>query len=402
MSSDYTPSPEVLQKYAEVLVNFALNSGEGVQKGEVVELGVSDVAKQMIRPLQNEVLKSGGHPMIRILPTGNDKDFYELANEEQLTFFPEKYLQAKVDLVDHRLVVYADPDPFELKDVDPAKIMKARDARKPYRDWLVAKEVAGNYTWTIGLWGVPAKAAEVGLSYEEYWEQIIKACFLDQDDPVAEWRQIQRQQEDIKSKLNQLEIDHLVVEGEDVQLTVKLGANRIWQGGSGRNIPSFEFFTSPDWRGVEGWIRFNQPVYRYGQMMKDVYLKFEKGVVAEAHAKVGQQLLDQMLKSPNADKAGEFSLTDKRMSRISHVMAETLYDENIGGPYGNTHLALGLAYKDCYRGDKSKVSDKEWEEMGYNNSPEHTDIVSTTDRTVTAHLVNGDQKVIYKDGQFVL
>ena len=83
-------------------------------------------------------------------------------------------------------------------------------------------------------------------------------------------------------------------------------------------------------------------------------------------------------------------------------MAETLFDENIGGPFGNTHIAVGMAYKDCYKGDASKVKDKEWKEMGYNNSSVHTDIVSTTDRTVTATLTNGKKMVIYENGQFVL
>ena len=32
----------------------------------------------------------------------------------------------------------------------------------------------------------------------------------------------------------------------------------------------------------------------------------------------------------------------------------------------------------------------------------HTDIVSTTRRTVTASLRGGEQRVIYRDGEFVL
>jgi len=81
-------------------------------------------------------------------------------------------------------------------------------------------------------------------------------------------------------------------------------------------------------------------------------------------------------------------------------MAETLFDENVGGPFGNTHLAVGKAYKDCYRGDPSTISKKQWEKMGFNDSAEHTDIVSTTDRTVTAHLTDGSQKIIYEKGMF--
>lgn len=401
-ATEYVPSQEIVHKYAQVLVNFALNSGQGVKAGEVVQCLVPDVAKALGLELQNVILEAGAHPMIKLLPTGFDKDFYTRANDEQLTFFPTEYMKARVATIDHSIGIIADVDPLELSQVDPAKITKARDARYPYRQWLNEKETQGKFTWTLALWGVAAKAQEVGLSLEEYWDQISTACFLDQDDPIAEWKKITAMQVDIKAKLNALEIEYVDVKGPDVELQLKLGANRIWQGGSGRNIPSFEFFTSPDWRGTNGWIKFNQPLYRYGNVLKDIFLRFKDGIVVEAKAEQGEELLQQLLKSKNANKVGEFSLTDKRMSRITHIMAETLFDENIGGPFGNTHLAIGMAYKDCYRGDASQLTKAQWEEYGYNDSPEHTDIISTTDRTVTATLTDGSTKVIYQDGRFVI
>lgn len=398
----YQPSQTILNKYAKVLVNFALNSGKGVKRGEVVQIAVPDIAKPLALELRNEVLKAGAHPMLRLLPTGFGKDFYELANESQLTFFPGDYIQERVKLIDHSIGIIADPFPFELKDTDPKKIVLARDSQKAYRDWLNAKENKGKFTWTVALWGVEAKAKEVGLSMEEYWQQIIKACYLDKKDPIAEWRKTASLQAKIIKKLDDLEIDSIHIKGNDADLHVGIGADRIWMGGSGRNIPSFEIFTSPDWRRVNGWISFNQPVYRYGNVLSGVRLEFKKGLVVKATAKKGQKLLDSMLKSKNADKAGEISLTDTRMSRITHVMAETLFDENIGGPFGNTHLAIGMAYKDCFRGDQSKLSKKEWDKRGFNDSAEHTDIVSTTDRDVTATLQDGSQLRIYSKGKFVL
>lgn len=400
MPSAYVPSTNILEKYAQVLVNFALNSGQGVKAGEVVELLVPDVAALLLAPLQKAVLQSGAHPMVRVLPTGLNKDFFTYANQEQLTFFPHQYQKARVDLVDHSVAIIADPDPFELAKIDPAKITTARDARQQIREWKIAKEIAGDYTWTCGLWGLEVKATEVGLSLEEYWQQIIKACFLDKADPVQAWHDYFLEQIVIKEKLNSLQINFLKVQGVDADLKVSLGADRSWAAGSGRNIPSFEFFTSPDWRGVEGWIRFNQPLYRYGNVLKDIELTFENGIITKAHASQGNQLLQQLLKSNNANKVGEFSLTDKRHSPITHIMAETLYDENIGGPFGNTHLAIGMAYKDCYRGDPAELSDQDWADKGFNNSPEHTDIISTTDRTVTATLADGSEVVLYANGMF--
>src|SRR5688572_26714723 len=98
----YQPSQEVLEKYAQVLINFALNSGEGVKPGEVVQCVVPDIAKPLALALQNTILKAGAHPITRITPTGFEKDFYQLANDEQLTFFPKDYMRARVDLIDHQ------------------------------------------------------------------------------------------------------------------------------------------------------------------------------------------------------------------------------------------------------------------------------------------------------------
>jgi aminopeptidase len=131
-------------------------------------------------------------------------------------------------------------------------------------------------------------------------------------------------------------------------------------------------------------------------------LKFEKGKVVHAEAKEGENILKEMIASENADKIGEFSLTDFRLSKIDRFMAETLFDENFGGKFGNTHIALGNAYKDSYPGDPSKVKKESWAEMGYNESVIHTDIISSENRVVTAELENGEKIVIYKDGMFVI
>ena len=402
MKPGYTPSKKVLENYAKLLVTFALGGGAGMKKGDVVQLAVPDVAMPLALALQNAVLTAGGHPLVKIIPSNFDRDFYTYANDEQLTFFPEDYLQDKAKMLDHSISIIADINPTELADVDPRRIMKSREAKYPFREWLFAKEHRKEFSWTIGLWGTQAKADIVGLSLEDYWKQIIHACYLDAKDPISEWRKLTQLQRDIKEKLNALEIEYVTIKGADVDLKIAIGAERSWKTGSGCNIPSFEHFTSPDWRGTEGWIKFNQPLYRYGNIIEGIQLEFEKGRVVSASAKKGEKTLKDMLATKNADKLGEFSLTDKRLSRITHPMAETLYDENIGGPFGNTHVAVGMAYKDCYKGETSKVTQKEWEEMGYNNSSVHTDIVSTTDRTVTAHLVDGTELVIYKGGLFVL
>ena len=81
-------------------------------------------------------------------------------------------------------------------------------------------------------------------------------------------------------------------------------------------------------------------------------------------------------------------------------MAETLYDENFGGPYGNTHIAIGSAYRDTYLGNIKKMTDKDFTNLGFNDSSVHTDIISTENRVVTATLKSGKKIILYRDGQF--
>lgn len=400
--TNYTPPKKILEKYAKVLINFALNNGAGIKTGEIVQIAVPDIAKPLAKELYITALKSGAHPIVRLIPTGFERDFFTHASKDQLTHFPKKFLEAKAELLDHVVSIIADPDPNELKGIDSKKIMLSRETQYPYREWLFAKEHKKQFSWTIGLWGTQAKADIVGLSLKEYWNQIIQACFLDKEDPVAEWKKLTKMQRDIKDTLNALDIESVHVFGADVDLNIKIGADRAWKTGSGCNIPSFEHFTSPDWRGTNGWIKFNQPLYRYGNVIEGISLEFKDGLVTKATAKKGKKVLLDMIATKNADKIGEFSLTDNRFSRITHPMAETLFDENIGGPFGNTHIALGMAYKDCCKGDPSLMTDVECESRGYNNSSVHTDIVSTTDRTVIATLQDGSKKIIYQNGQFTV
>lgn len=398
----YTPSKKVLEKYADVLINFALWSGKGIKKGDTVTLLVSESAKPFLKPLILAVLKSGGHPVTKFFPEGLSRDFYNNASDEQIKYAPKNELLGRVKDTTHSVGVISTYDKHSLKGVDPKKIMLANKSRKFYMDARTDKENKGKLTWTLALYGTEAMAKEAGMSLKSYWDQIIKACYLDYSKPVKKWEQIYKKMYSYKNKLDKLKIEKLHVLGKDVDLEVKLGKGRIWKTGSGRNIPSFEHFISPDWRGTNGWIRFNQPLYRYGNLITGIELVFKNGKVIKSKARKNQKILREMIATKNADKIGEFSLTDKRFSRITKFMAETLYDENMGGKYGNTHLALGMSYKDNYPGDPSKVKRETWKKLGYNDSVVHTDIISTTDRTVTATLPGGKEKVIYKNGSFTL
>ena len=390
------------------MVQYALNNGQGINKGDTVFLVGQECAKGLFVAIAQEIYLAGGNLITNYQPN-NTRDTslarFLLANgtDEQIAFFAKPYWQGLVDAADHILFIISEPDIHYLEGLPSAKISLMNSARAPYMKMREKKEQEGKLSWSLCLYGTQSMADEAGLSLEEYWEQIIEACYLREDNPVNKWKLVQMEIEEIKNKLDALEIDKLHIKGEDVDLEIQIGEDRKWLSGGGKNIPSFEIFTSPDWRGTKGKIRFNQPLYYSGKRIAGVSLTFENGLVIASSATENEDALKEMIGQENADKVGEFSLTDKRHSRISKFMATTLFDENMGGQYGNTHIALGNAYKDTFTGEMSDVTDEQWAEMGYNSCPKvHTDIISTSNRTVTASLRNGAEKIIYKDGQFVL
>jgi len=398
----FIPDKKILENYAKVLIDFALGKGKGIKGKQVVYLQYDAEALPLALVVYKRILEKGAYPMVKSIDESFQKVMFENARDHQLKFFPKQYTRTLVDTIDHRIYLIAPTDPFLLKDIDPKKIIIANSEKKMLRKWLFEKEDQGKLTWTLCLYGTEGMARETGLSIKEFWRQIINACYLESDDPIATWKSTFRQIDDLKKKLNFLPVEKYHMISDKTDLYIKLGEKRIWQGGGGVNIPSFEIFTSPDWRGANGKIFFNFPLYRYGNIIKNIYLEFKDGVVIKAQADQNEGLLKTMIAQKNADKIGEFSLTDIRFSKISSFMANTLYDENFGGQFGNSHLAVGTSYHDCYNGDIKKMTEKDWEYLGFNESVEHCDIINTNDKTVEAILKDGSKKIIYKSGQFVL
>ena len=191
----YEVAHSYLERYADLLINFALGSGEGIGRGDVVLVRSPDSAKPLYAEVCRAVWRAGGNVIANYAPDDDHnlnltRDFYELADERQLAFFPEKYWRGLIDQIDHLVYLHAVADPHALRDVEPAKIFARQSAHAPLVEWQTAKESEGRFTWTIGAYATEAIAAEAGLSLEDYWDQIIKACFLDHPDPKARWRQV--------------------------------------------------------------------------------------------------------------------------------------------------------------------------------------------------------------------
>lgn len=403
----YHPDKKILSTYADVLVNFALGGGRGIRKGDVVYVAAYEYSKPLYVEILRAITRAGGNTISHYMPNIDrafdiTRDFYANARAHQINFFPGKYLRGLIDEIDHSIFILSDTDMEALKGIPPAKIMAQSKVFKPYREWREEKENKGKFSWTLALYGTEAMAREAGLSEKEYWDQIINACFLKDKNPIATWRRVEKEIAAYRKRLDALHIKSVHVKGPDADLRIVIGKKRRWEGGGGANIPSFEIFTSPDWRGTNGWMRFNNPVYTQGHLISGIFLEFKNGIVVNAKAKKNGKFLKEFIRVSGANRLGEFSMTDRRFSRITKFMAETLYDENIGGPHGNMHIALGNSFHSCYDGNPARVKRSTWEKLGFNDSAMHQDIVSTSPRTIIATLSDGRERVIYKDGMLIL
>jgi aminopeptidase len=81
-------------------------------------------------------------------------------------------------------------------------------------------------------------------------------------------------------------------------------------------------------------------------------------------------------------------------------MANTLYDENVGGANGNCHVAVGASYSDTYDGDPKELTPETKKALGFNDSALHWDLVNTEPKRVSARLDSGRTVVIYESGKF--
>jgi aminopeptidase len=352
--------------------------------------------------LYAKLLSLGMNPVQRTNPTpAMEKHFYLISSGKQLIFLPP----GEKEFVSHlngSIFLYAPESVTHLSNADPKKIAKTAVAQQALRDISNQREASGAFSWTLCVFPTAELADHAGMTQEEYSRQIVKACFLNKTAPQSHWQSIYNNAQSIKKWLNAMDVDYYRVESDNIDLEIAPGERRQWIGISGRNIPSFEIFVSPDWRTVRGKYYADQPTYRSGNRVEGVRLEFDKGRAVGISADMGETFVkNQLAMDSGADKVGEFSLTDKRFSRIDCFMANTLYDENYGGQYGNCHIALGSSYSNTYVGDSNKLSPARKRKLGFNESALHWDLVNTEKKTVTVHLKSGKATVIYENGRFM-
>jgi len=397
-------TPDTLTSYAEVLL-WGLRSSRAVpfQNGDLVLLRFDVAATPLAEEVYALLLDAHLHPLPLAMPTSAmQAQHYGNSSFGQLTF-------AQPGLDDlHRatagVITILAPDSLDLlAEVDPRSIAQGEKAEIKAQALLDRRRRTGLLGSTVCLYPTQALAEASGMPLAEYAERLARACLLFMPQPVTQWKRVQKELGTTADWLNSLKIQRLHVESEHIDLSLSPGESRRFVSVGGRNIPSFELFLAPDWRTVSGVYYADQPSIRWGRLVSQVRLEFNDGVAVEAKAQHGGTFLTgRMTTDAGARSVGEFSLTDKRVSRVERFMAHTLLDENYGGESGNCHIALGGSSAASFTGPPDELTAERQEALGLNTSSMHWDLVNTEPKRVTATLPGGGRRAIYEDGQFLL
>ncbi|WP_368298467.1 aminopeptidase [Lacticaseibacillus rhamnosus] len=377
---------ESLKKYAELAVDI----GVAVKPGDTVYVQISVDQAQLARLIVAAAYQRGAAE-VQVQWFDDVLKRLDMAHmaDERLFNIPA-FVKGQFDYwVDHQAkritVVSSDPD--NLAGIDSNRIAKYQEAfAKAYKRLMEAIS-SMSISWTIigaasPRWAqkVFPDAATPEEATELLWEAIFKTTRIDQPDPEAAWKAHDQKLREKAAWLNNEQFDQLHYMAPGTDLVVGLPKNHIWEGAGAfnprgeefmANMPTEEAFTAPDFRRIDGTVASTKPLSYGGNILEDMHFTFKDGQVVEAHAKQGDDVLQNLLKTPGARSLGEVSLVPdpSPISQSGLIFFNTLFDEN-----ASDHMALGQAYPFSVK-DGVAMTNEQRAAVGLNQSPTHVDFM---------------------------
>lgn len=298
--------------------------------------------------------------------------------------------------------------PNLMDDIDSKLIAKMSYIKRTTKPIYKEKQLNSEIPWCIAAIPNQKWAEEIfensNNPLDDFWNTLGKMCMLDKENPIDEWDKLLQNQEDIMNKLNNLHIKKLYYKNKlGTDLTIELSDKALWQSASSGkwivNMPSYEVFTTPDYRKTEGVVYSSKCLIYNGKTISDFNLTFEKGKAVSFDAKEGKDILEEIIKSDEMSSyLGEVALVnyDSPISNTNKVFKSTLFDEN-----ASCHLALGSGFLECIK-DGEKLDKEELKNLGVNDSKNHVDfMIGTEDLEIIAETNQG-KVTIMKDGNLVI
>ena len=387
----------------ERLANLIVSFGANVQEGQIVDVGSGLGKEELTRAITASAYKRGAKFVdVHYWDPHLKRERVRYAAEEVLDFVPSWYGERTLQLGEERGAAISLSGPIAphlFDDLDPERL--GRDVFPRVKEWTtVINERTVN--WCIAP-GPSRKWAQLvypdlepQAALDKLWEQIVHICRLDEDDPVAAWRERSRSLDGVAERLSERHFDAIHLEGPGTDLTVGLLPTSHWNGGGDEtadgiphmaNLPTEEVFTSPDPGRVEGVVRATKPLSTQGRIIEGLTVRFEGGRAVQVEADSGAETLCALMEQDEGGaRLGELALVDRegRIGPLNTVFYDTLLDENAA-----SHIALGSAYD-------SAVGEEDRERL--NRSTIHVDfMVGSSEVDVTGITSDGERVPVLRD-----
>jgi aminopeptidase len=346
---------QALERFAHLAVDFSAN----VQPGQIVTIEAETGMEPIVRAVAERAYERGAR---FVDPTYFDpyvkRSRLQHAPDDSLEFVPEWYGNRMLQLGDvraARIVFVPRVSPGILNGVDPKRA--GRDQLPDIRERLeiINKRLVN---WTImpfptQSWAelvYPDLDGESALA--RLTEELSHVCRLDENDPVAAWRERKETLHSVATRLSEHHFDAIRLEGPGTDLTVGLLPTSLWEGGSTTtvdgiehmpNVPTEEVYTTPDPTRADGVVRATKPLDVAGTIVRGLEVRFEGGRAVDIQADSGAEVLRERAGyDADASRLGELALVDRegRIGTLGTTFYNTLLDENAA-----SHIALGNAYE---------------------------------------------------------
>jgi aminopeptidase len=231
-------------------------------------------------------------------------------------------------------------------------------------------------------------------------ERLLHVLRLDEDDPIAAWRERADTLVSVAGRLTDRGFDAIHYEAPDTDLTVGLLPGATWQAARFEtvdgiehmpNLPTEEVFTTPDPERADGHVASTKPlVLTDGTVVRNLRVRFEGGRAVQIDADSAQDTMRTIAEhDEGAARLGEIALVDRegRIGKLDTVFYDTLIDENAA-----SHIALG-------QGFPFLVSEPSRERV--NESQIHIDfMIGSPEMTVTGITADGARVPVLVDGKW--
>jgi aminopeptidase len=348
---------------AEVLTGYSTR----LQSGEKVLIDTFDAPPEIIISLIRKAREKGAVPLVNLQSSVVNRELLREAEESQYQLIAE-YEMVRMKGVSVYIAIRGSHNITEQSDVPSDRMKLAMKLLKPVLDQRVNKT-----KWVVLRWPTPSMAQMAGMSTEAFEDFFFRVCTLN-------YSKMEGAMKPLAALMNDTDRVRIIGPGTDLNFSIR-GIATIACSGQ-HNIPDGEVFTCPVRDSVQGHIQFNAPTIYQGTAFDSIKLGFKNGRITDATGNNTARINEILDTDEGARFIGEFALGFNPF--ILEPMRDILFDEKIAGSF---HFTPGQAYENADNGNRSQV---------------HWDLVCIQRPEYGGGEIYFDDKLIRKDGEFVL